>query len=141
MVFTIDALKSLYLYNCYTHVIILTMSSMYAGSDYEPPERRNNEGPDEFGNLRWRAATEEEQLQRTERFSNRRFMVTILDDDIPEPVEVVEVVVQCIPLENCYLPRTVYTVTIIDDQGECVRGCECKFQVETSKNMQQLFSM
>ncbi len=111
---------------------------MYAGSDYEPPERRTNEGPDQFGNLRWRAATEEQKLQGTERFPNRRFMVTILDDDIPEPVEVVEVVVQCVLLENCYLPRTVYTITIIDDQGECVHGCQFKFKVETSKNMLSL---
>ncbi len=86
------------------------MISMHAGSDYLPPVRMYNDGPDQFGNLRWRAGNT---------FPNRPFMVRIVNDDIPEPVEVMEVIVQCIATENCYLPRSVYTITIIDDEGEC----------------------
>ena len=48
---------------------------------------------------------------------NVRFIVPIIDDDIPEPVEVLEIVVECEDNENCYLPRRTYTITIIDDQG------------------------
>ncbi len=39
----------------------------------------------------------------------------LIDDDNPEPVEVLEILVECD--ENCYLPQQVYTTTIIDDQG------------------------
>ncbi len=46
-----------------------------------------------------------------------RFLVPIIDDDIPEPVEVLEIVVKCEDKGNCYLPRQTYTITIIDDQG------------------------
>ena len=85
---------------------------MHAGSDYNDPPPQNNGGLDQNGNLRWgRGAI---------LFPDVPYVVTILGDDIPEPVEVVEVIVQCVAMENCYLPRTRYTITIIDDQGECV---------------------
>ncbi len=41
----------------------------------------------------------------------------IIDDDIVEEVEVLEIVVDCEDNGNCYLPRQIYTITIIDDQG------------------------
>ncbi len=85
------------------------MSSMHAGSDYTAPPLRNNGGRYRNGNLRWRVGSIT---------PNNPYVVTILDDDIPEPVEVVEVIVQCVARENCYLPRARYTITIIDDQGE-----------------------
>ena len=45
-------------------------------------------------------------------------MVTILDDETPEPVEVIQVQLRCENEENCYSPRSFYTITIIDnDQG------------------------
>ena len=46
------------------------------------------------------------------------FTVDILDDDVPEPVEVVQVQLRCEDGENCYSPRSVYTMTIVDDQGD-----------------------
>ncbi|XP_064383417.1 uncharacterized protein LOC135332039 isoform X3 [Halichondria panicea] len=85
--------------------------SAIAGSDYNDPQPQNNGGPTEIGNLRWRAG---DTLPRVP------YVVTILDDAISEPVEVVEVIVQCVAMENCYLPRTRYTITIIDDQGACL---------------------
>ncbi|XP_064387621.1 uncharacterized protein LOC135335889 isoform X1 [Halichondria panicea] len=85
--------------------------SAIEGSDYNDPQPQNNGGPTENGNLRWRAG---DTLPRVP------YVVTILDDDTPEPVEVVEVMVQCVARENCYLPRTRYTITIIDDQGACL---------------------
>ena len=39
----------------------------------------------------------------------------ILDDDVPEPVEYLEVVLTCDGNENCYIPQSVYRITIIDD--------------------------
>ncbi len=83
---------------------------MHADSDYTTTGLRPGEGN---SNLRWRRAAI---------FPNNRFIVSILVDSIPEPVEVVEVVVACDGNENCYLPRTRYTITIIDDEGECL--CE-----------------
>ena len=88
----------------------MLINDFHAGSDYNDPQPQNNGGPTENGNLRWRAG---DTLPRVP------YVVTILDDDIPEPVEMVEVMVQCVARENCYLPRTRYTITIIDDQGEC----------------------
>ncbi|XP_064387505.1 uncharacterized protein LOC135335846 isoform X3 [Halichondria panicea] len=85
--------------------------SAIEGSDYNDPQPQNNGGPTQNGNLRWRAG---DTLPRVP------YVVTILDDDTPEPVEVVEVIVQCVAGENCYLPRTRYTITIIDDQGACL---------------------
>ncbi len=46
-----------------------------------------------------------------------RFIVPIIDDDMPEEVEVLEIEVDCEDNGNCYLPRQIYTITIIDDQG------------------------
>ena len=48
---------------------------------------------------------------------NNCFLVPIIDDDIPEPIEVFEIFVECEANGNCYLPRQQYTITIIDDQG------------------------
>ncbi len=48
---------------------------------------------------------------------NNRFIVPIIDDEIPEPIEKLEIFVECDASENCYLPRQSYTITIIDDQG------------------------
>ena len=50
-------------------------------------------------NLRWRGAGIS--------VPNNRFIVLIIDDDIPEPVEIV---VECDDTENCYLPRQTYTI-------------------------------
>ncbi len=91
----------------------MTSNSMHVGSDYADPPPQNNGGLDDQGNLRWR-------IINSPTLPNVPYVVTILDDDIPEPVEVVEVIVQCVARENCYLPRTRYTITIIDDQGEWV---------------------
>ncbi|XP_064387502.1 uncharacterized protein LOC135335845 isoform X3 [Halichondria panicea] len=85
--------------------------SAIEGSDYSDPPPQRNGGPEQNGNLRW---------GRGAMTPNTPYVVTILDDDIPEPVEVVEVIVQCVAGENCYLPRTRYTITIIDDQGACL---------------------
>ncbi|XP_064387511.1 uncharacterized protein LOC135335851 isoform X2 [Halichondria panicea] len=85
--------------------------SAIEGSDYNDPPPQNNGGPTQNGNLRWRAG---------DTLLHVPYVVTILDDDTPEPVEVVEVIVQCVAGENCYLPRTRYTITIIDDQGACL---------------------
>ena len=90
------------------------MTSMHAGSDYSDPPPQRNGGLEQNGNLRW---------GRGAMTPNTPYVVTILDDDIPEPVEVVEVIVQCVAGENCYLPRTRYTITIIDDQGEWMCNC------------------
>ncbi len=59
-------------------------------------------------NLEWRIGNSAPNVQ---------FIVPIIDDDIPEPVEVLEIVVECEDYGNCYLPRRSYTITIIDDQG------------------------
>ncbi|XP_064387691.1 uncharacterized protein LOC135335916 [Halichondria panicea] len=80
-------------------------------SDYTAPPSQRNGGLDQNGNLRWG--------RDGSTLPNVAYEVTILDDDIPEPVEVVEVMVQCVAIENCYLPRARYTITIIDDQGAC----------------------
>ena len=55
---------------------------------------------------------------RSRNLPNRAFEVTILDDNIPESVEVINVQVRCEAEENCYSPRSFYTITIVDDQGE-----------------------
>ncbi|XP_064397880.1 uncharacterized protein LOC135344578 [Halichondria panicea] len=61
-------------------------------------------------NMRWR---------RRNSAPVNRFIVPIIDDDIPEPIEKLEIFVECDASENCYLPRQSYTITIIDDQGQC----------------------
>ena len=45
-----------------------------------------------------------------------KFVVNIVSDEIPEPVEVFNVVLEC--EINCFLPQEVYSVTIVDDLGE-----------------------
>ena len=47
---------------------------------------------------------------------NNPFTVTIINNSESEPVETVEVRVVC--EENCYLPRTIYTITIVDPASE-----------------------
>ncbi len=47
---------------------------------------------------------------------NQPFVVQILDDDILEPVEVIDVILECEAVENCYAPQRMYTITIVDDQ-------------------------
>ena len=64
---------------------------------------------DGISNLQW---------EKDEVTPNSTFTVTILDDDVPEPVEVIEVQVVCENNENCYSPISVYTITIFDDQGD-----------------------
>ena len=89
------------------HVIISHLSLCYyiTGSDYNFAGTR----PGEFSsNLRF---------YRIRNTPSILFMVPILDDDIPEPVEVIHVQVVCENNENCYSPRSFYTITIIDDQG------------------------
>ena len=46
------------------------------------------------------------------------FTVAIRNNPEPEPVETVEVQVECEDRENCYLPRKTYFITIVDPQGE-----------------------
>lgn len=48
---------------------------------------------------------------------DRNFTVEILNDDVAEPVEYLEVRLACDGNENCYFPRSSYTITIVDDQG------------------------
>ena len=77
-----------------------------AGSDYTA----NDPAPGANSNLRWRANRPD---------PNREFTVVILDDNVPEPVEYLEVVLTCDGNENCYIPQSVYRITIIDTQGRC----------------------
>ncbi len=69
---------------------------LLTGEDYDAPVNSN---------LEWRIGNS---------LPTVRFIVPIIDDDIPEEVEVLEIEVEC---GNCYLPRQIYTITIIDDQG------------------------
>ncbi len=78
---------------------------LLAGEDYNSTGLLRGSGN---SNLEWRTGNS---------VPNVRFIVPIIDDDIPEPVEVLEIVVECENNGNCYLPRQVYTITIIDDQG------------------------
>ena len=78
-----------------------------AGSDYTA----NDPVPGANSNLRWRANRPD---------PNREFTVDILDDNTPEPVEYLEVVLTCDGNENCYIPQSVYRITIIDDQGSII---------------------
>lgn len=59
-------------------------------------------------NLRWRANAQT---------PNDQMRVTILDDNVPEPAEVIEVIVECDGNENCFIPQRMYTITIVDEQG------------------------
>ena len=75
-----------------------------AGSDYTA----NDPAPEANSNLRWKTRNA---------VPNREFTVDIHADDVPEPVEYLEVVLNCDGNENCYIPRSVYRITIIDNQG------------------------
>ena len=79
---------------------------MGAGNDYTAAGVRPDSGVN--SNLRFK---------RDRNTPIRAFTVTILDDDTPEPVEVIQVQVRCEVERNCYSPRSFYTITIIDDQG------------------------
>lgn len=75
-----------------------------AGSDYIAV----NPAPGVISNLRFRA---------NRLTPNVPFDVQIINDDVPEPIEYLEVVITCDGNENCYIPQSVHTITIIDDQG------------------------
>ena len=86
------------------------------GSDYNTTGTRHESGGK--SNLRF---------ARIRNTPNLPFMVTIQDDTTPEPVEVIEVQVRCEAEENCYSPRSFYTIAVVDDEGEnqtmlCVEG-------------------
>ena len=78
-----------------------------AGYDYTA----NDPAPEANSNLRWRSNRAD---------PNNEFTVVILDDNVAEPVEYLEVVLTCDGNENCYIPRSVYRITIIDDQGSII---------------------
>ena len=75
------------------------------GHDYIPAGVRPDSG--NSSNLRWSGNNTS---------PDEEFSVNIIVDDIPEPVEVFEVVLEC--EMNCFLPQEVYTITIIDNLGE-----------------------
>ncbi len=76
---------------------------LLAGKDFN-----STRGTTGTSNLEWRVGNS---------FPNVRFTVPIIDDHILEPVEVLYIVVECEDNTNCYLPRQIYSITIIDDQG------------------------
>lgn len=98
-------LKQVHFYAYAVFSQVCTEHYLHAGSDYTTTGLRPGDGN---SNLRWR---------RDAKFPNNQFTVSIKVDNIPEPVEVVEVIVACDGNENCYLPRTRYSITIIDDEG------------------------
>ncbi|XP_064385904.1 uncharacterized protein LOC135334578 isoform X3 [Halichondria panicea] len=80
-------------------------------------------------NLEWRIGNSAPNVQ---------FIVPIIDDDIPEPVEVLEIVVECEDYGNCYLPRRSYTITIIDDQAVCFDLPQIEMEIGTLEyNMEE----
>ncbi len=83
-------------------VIIFLLGKDYGSTGLLPGTLGNS------SKLEWRAGNST---------PNNQFIVSIIDDDIPEPVEVLEIFVECEANENCYLPRQRYTITIVDDQG------------------------
>lgn len=89
----------------------LSVIHIYAGSDYLTAGIRPGQGD---SNLRWRA-------NRVE--PNDNMTITIINDTVPEAVEMLEVVVECDSNENCYLPRESYTITIVDDECEFSINC------------------
>ncbi|XP_064385961.1 uncharacterized protein LOC135334617 isoform X2 [Halichondria panicea] len=92
-----------------TRAFVVTKSlSATEGEDYKSTDLLR--GTDNSAILEWRPGNS---------VPNVRFIVPIIDDDIPEPVEVLEIVVECEDNGNCYLPRRSYTITIIDDQAFC----------------------
>ena len=74
-----------------------------AGNDFN-----STQGTTDSSNLVWRAGNSA---------PNVRFTVPIINDDIPEPNEVLEIEIRCEDNGNCYIPQQIYTITIIDDQG------------------------
>ena len=84
---------------------------LLAGADYNSTGLHPGKGK---SNLIWKRHTSAPIAQ---------FIVPIIDDDIPEPIEVLEIFVECEKNRNCYLPRQRYTITIIDDQGTYVARC------------------
>ena len=58
---------------------------------------------------------------RSRNTPNIPFKVTIIDDDVPEPVEVLTVQVRCADNENCYSLTSFYTITVVDDQGDLLQ--------------------
>ncbi|XP_064385779.1 uncharacterized protein LOC135334492 isoform X2 [Halichondria panicea] len=70
----------------------------------------STQGTTDSSNLVWRAGNSA---------PNVRFTVPIINDDIPEPNEVLEIEIRCEDNGNCYIPQQIYTITIIDDQALC----------------------
>ena len=84
---------------------MVIFSSTFAGKDYVFAGVRP--GVDRESNLRFKKSNDT---------PNNPFTVTIMNNPELEPVKTVEVHVEC--EENCYLPRTVYTITIIDSEDD-----------------------
>ncbi len=97
---------------------------LLAGEDYKSTDLLR--GTDNSAILEWRPGNS---------VPNVRFIVPIIDDDIPEPVEVLEIVVECEDNGNCYLPRRSYTITIIDDQGTDSCHAYSRYSVPTINSM------
>ena len=87
----------------YQKLCYFTVGSDYTAVGVNPDSGGNS-------NLRYR---------RDRDTPNIPFTVDILGDNVPEPVEVVQVQLRCEDGENCYSPRSFYTITIIDDEGGC----------------------
>ena len=81
------------------------MITIHKGYDYVQTGVRPDSG--NSSNLRWSGNNTS---------PDEEFLVNIIVDDIPEPVEVIEVVLVC--EMNCYLTQEIYTITIIDDLGK-----------------------
>ena len=75
------------------------------GHDYTPAGCEPDSG--NSSNLRWSGSNTS---------PDEEFLVNITVDDFPEPVEVIEVVLEC--EMNCFILQEIYTITIIDDLGE-----------------------
>ncbi len=87
-------------------LVLFSLIMHYLGEDFNATGLlSNSEGN---SNLRWRPGNAA---------PNTRFVIPIIDDDMPEATEMFEVSVECEQSENCYLPRAKYTVTIVDDDG------------------------
>ena len=88
------------------------MSNLHPGVDYIPAGVEPGTGD---SNLRWSRGN-------TPLPINNSFSVTIIHNPEPEPIEIVEVQVECEERENCFLPRSVYTITIVDPLSELNLG-------------------
>ena len=82
------------------------MGFIHAGMDYVATGVRPDSGAN--SNLRFRS---------TRNTPNNAFIVMIMDDDTPEPIEVIDVFLECEAVENCYAPQDRYTITIVDPDG------------------------